>query len=134
MWFLCDGSCTGLVGRNQLWHGSTNEPLTGRINQAAPGLGPCPESTVWRESHLTPVRWLKGASIISAPHSPCHLLFLLLRLLRPRFFLPLPSLPCSPTCASAAPLLSSVPSSPPPASCTPYALSILTDSHQEAAI
>lgn len=95
MWFLCGGSCTGLVGRNQLWHGCTNGPLTGQINQAAPGLGHCPESTVRRESHLTPVHWLKGASIITVQHSPCHLLFLFLRLL-PILFLLLPSLPCSP--------------------------------------
>lgn len=87
MWFPCGGSSTGLVGRNQLWHGCTNRPLTGQINQAAPGLVHCPESTVRRESHLTPVHWLKGASIITVQHSPCHLLSLLLCLL-PILFLP----------------------------------------------
>lgn len=88
MWFPCGGSCTGLVGRNQLWHDCTNRPLTGQINQAAPGLVHCPESTVRRESHLTPVHWLKGASIITVQHSPCHLLFLLLCLLPILFLSP----------------------------------------------
>lgn len=82
MWFLRRGSCTGRVGRNQLWHSCTSGPFTGQINQAAPGLGHCPENTVWRESHLTPVHRLKGSSIITIPHSPCHLLFLF-RLLSP---------------------------------------------------
>lgn len=76
MWVLRGGSCSGPVGRNQLWHSCTNGPFTGRINQAAPSLGHCPESTVWRESHLTPVHWLKGASIITVQRSPCHLLSL----------------------------------------------------------
>lgn len=75
--------------------GCTNGPLTGQINQAASGLGHCPESTVRRESHLTPVHWLKGASIITVQHSPYHLLFLFLHLF-PILFLLLPSLPCSP--------------------------------------
>lgn len=70
MWFLRSGSCSGLVGRNQLWHSCTNGPFTGQINQATPGLGQCPESTVWRESHLTPLHWLKGATIITLQHSP----------------------------------------------------------------
>lgn len=69
--------------------------FTGQINQATPSLGHCPESTVWRESHLTLVHWLKGASIITVQHSPSHLLFLFLRLL-PLLFLLLSSLPCSP--------------------------------------
>lgn len=76
MWFLRSGSCIRLVGRNQLWHSCTSGLFTGQINQAAPGLGYCPESTVWRESHLTPVHGLKGASIITIQHSPCHLPFL----------------------------------------------------------
>lgn len=95
VWFLRSGSCSGLVGRNQLWHSCTNGPFTGQINQAAPSLGNCPESTVWRESHLTPVHWLKGASIITAQHSPCHLLFLCLCLL-PLLSLLLSSLSGSP--------------------------------------
>ena len=117
MWFLRSGSCSGQVGRNQLWHSCTNGPFTGQINQAAPGLGHCPESTVWKESHLTPVHWLKGASIITVQHSPCHLLFLFLCLL-PLFFLLLSSLPCSPLSyhhgSSFLLLAVSFSSSPPP--------------------
>lgn len=100
MWFLRSRSCSGLVGRNQLWHSCTNGPFTGQINQAAPGLGHCPESTVWKESHLTPVHWLKGASIITVQHSPCHLLFLFLCLL-PLLFLLLSYLSCSPLLSSS---------------------------------
>lgn len=88
MWFLRSGSCSGLVGRNRLWHSCTNGPFTGQINQRALGLGHCPESTVWSESHLTPVHRLKGASIITVQRSPCHLFFLFLCLLPLLFLLP----------------------------------------------
>lgn len=75
MWFPRSGNCIRLVGRNQLWHSCTSGPFTGQINQASPSLGHCPESTVWKESHLTLVEGLKGASIITIQPSPCHLPF-----------------------------------------------------------
>lgn len=121
MWFLRGGSCTKLVRRNQLLHRCTNGPFTGHINQGAPGLGHCPESTVQRESHLTPVHWLKGTSIITVQHSVCHLLF---------SFPPPPPCVHSPSavsalfsiCISMVPLFSSFSSSPPPLPLLCYAL------------
>lgn len=104
LWFPRSGSCSGLVGRNQLWHSCTNGPFTGQINQAAPGLGHCPESTVWREFHLTPVHGLKGASIITVQHSPCHLRFLSL-CLHPLLFLLLSCSPLPPSPLPPPPLM-----------------------------
>ena len=54
VWSLATSSSTGL-GRSRLWHSHTNGPFSGQINQTAPGLGHCPESTVWRAAHLTSV-------------------------------------------------------------------------------
>lgn len=112
MWFLRGGSCTRLVRRNQLLHRCTNGPFTGHINQGAPGLGHCPESTVQRESHLTPVHWLKETSIITVQHSACNLLF--------SFPPPPPRVHSPPAisalfsiCISMVPLFSSSSSSPP---------------------
>lgn len=134
MWFLRGGSCTRLVRRNQLLHRCTNGPFTGHINQGAPGLGHCPESTVQRESHLTPVHWLKETSIITVQHSACNLLFFFLHLL-PVFILLLLSLHCSPFVSAWFPF------SPPspvlllfPCYAMPYTLSSLTDCNQDAAI
>lgn len=77
-----------------------------------PALGPLPRKPSCEAVSPYPARWLKGASIITVQHSPCHLPFLLLFL-----FLPVPYLHQRGS------------SFPPPVLCL---FSSRTDYHQEA--
>lgn len=85
--------------RNGLWHGCSNGPFYWATRSGRPALGPLPRKHSCEGVSPYPARWLKGASIITAQHSPRRLPFLLL-------FLLLPSPPC-PVLAPARALSSS---------------------------
>lgn len=76
------GAVLGWLGEISFGTATQTDLLLEESVRQARDLGHCPESTVQRESHLTPVYWLNGTSIITVQRSPCHLpvrsLFLLL--------------------------------------------------------
>lgn len=138
MWFIRSGSCSGLVGRNQLWHSCTNGPFYWANQSGSPGLGPLP-----RKHSLEGVSPYPCALAERSQYYHCTVLTL-----SPPLSFPLPPTPALSTpvisvlfytSAIIVPLSSSWLYSPPvllllSCSATPYTLSNLTDCHQETVI
>lgn len=86
-WAVLGCAVLGWAGpgrRNHLWHGCSNGLFLDWANQSGrPALGPLPRKPSRGAVSPYPARWLKGASIITVQHSPCHLPLLLLFLLLP---------------------------------------------------